>query len=335
MSLDPEPWRRPPRCGAHRGRRAATAHAREAVPRASRRRSSWPAGRAHLAREADLAEDQRARRDRALAQRAGDAPPGWPGRRRGRPGARRRRPSRRCRSRPGPAPPASRGSPPAARPAWCPRPAPPAAACRRTSGRPAPAPRPGRCATRCARRTPPRPARRGAAGQEQRAGVVHGHQSLAAHLEHRQLAGGAEAVLDRAHQADRPAAVALEVEDGVDHVLEQLRSGQVARLGHVPDQEHGTAVPPREVGQRARRRRGSGSGSRDSASTCSLCSVCTESAMTIAGPSRPREVAPERLDQRLELHFVEDQEARPRASGRSRGARARMRICAGDSSPAT
>jgi hypothetical protein len=50
---------------------------------------------------------------------------------------------------------------------------------------------------------------------------------------------GAEAVLDRAHQPVRAAGLALEIEHGVDHVLQHPRPGQRALLGDMADQEHG------------------------------------------------------------------------------------------------
>src|SRR5205807_683288 len=53
--------------------------------------------------------------------------------------------------------------------------------------------------------------------------------------EHPELVGGAEAILDPAEQAVIAVALALEVEDHVDHVLEGARSGDRAVLGDVAD----------------------------------------------------------------------------------------------------
>ena len=62
------------------------------------------------------------------------------------------------------------------------------------------------------------------------------------HLEDADLVGRAEAVLDRAQDAELVAALALEVEHGVDHVLEHARAGDLAVLGDVADQHHGDAA---------------------------------------------------------------------------------------------
>ena len=59
----------------------------------------------------------------------------------------------------------------------------------------------------------------------------------AGHLEDADLVGGAEAVLDGAQDAELVAALALEVEDGVDHVLDDARAGDLAVLGDVADED--------------------------------------------------------------------------------------------------
>ena len=76
------------------------------------------------------------------------------------------------------------------------------------------------------------------AGQEDRRRIGHLAQALVAHREHAQLVDRAEAVLERAQHAEAAARVALEVQHGVDHVLEHARAGDAALLGHVADQEH-------------------------------------------------------------------------------------------------
>ena len=62
------------------------------------------------------------------------------------------------------------------------------------------------------------------------------------HLEDADLVQRAEAVLFGAQQADIGLRLALEVEDGVDHVLEGFRAGQLPLLGDMADEEHGDAV---------------------------------------------------------------------------------------------
>src|SRR5437899_1305474 len=70
-------------------------------------------------------------------------------------------------------------------------------------------------------------------------GVRHLDQAALPHLEDRHLVGRAEAVLDGAQYAERVRAVALEVEDGVDQVLEDARAGERTLLGDVSDQKAG------------------------------------------------------------------------------------------------
>jgi hypothetical protein len=80
-----------------------------------------------------------------------------------------------------------------------------------------------------------------AAGQEDRRGIRHLLQPGLAHREHAQLVDRAEAVLERAQHPEAAAALALEVQHRVDHVLEHARAGDAALLGDVTDQEHGRA----------------------------------------------------------------------------------------------
>ena len=91
-----------------------------------------------------------------------------------------------------------------------------------------------------------------ALGEEQRRRVRHRHQAALGHLEHADLVGRAEAVLDRAQDAELVAAVALEVEHRVDHVLEHAGPGDLAVLGDVADQEQGRAAALGEADQLVR-----------------------------------------------------------------------------------
>ena len=61
-------------------------------------------------------------------------------------------------------------------------------------------------------------------------------QALVRHLEDADLVGRAEAVLHRAQDAEMVAAFALEIEHGVDHVLDDARPGDLAFLGDVADE---------------------------------------------------------------------------------------------------
>ena len=69
-------------------------------------------------------------------------------------------------------------------------------------------------------------------------GFLHLPQPLLGHREHADLVGRAEAILDRAHHAEAAAGLALEIQHGVDHVLEDARAGDHAFLRHVPDDQH-------------------------------------------------------------------------------------------------
>ncbi len=62
-------------------------------------------------------------------------------------------------------------------------------------------------------------------------------QPLVGHRKHPQFVDRAEAILDRANQTKRTSALALEVEHGVDHVLEHARAGQRAFFRHMPHQK--------------------------------------------------------------------------------------------------
>ena len=79
-------------------------------------------------------------------------------------------------------------------------------------------------------------------GQEHAAGVGHALEALLRHLEQAELLGGPEAVLHHPQQAQGVVAVALERQDGVDHVLEHAGPGQRAVLGDVAHQHDGAAA---------------------------------------------------------------------------------------------
>ena len=66
-------------------------------------------------------------------------------------------------------------------------------------------------------------------GEEQLRRVGHRAQPVAGHLEHPEFADGAEAVLHRAHDPIGVVPLALEVQDGVDDVLEHLRARRGCR----------------------------------------------------------------------------------------------------------
>ena len=75
----------------------------------------------------------------------------------------------------------------------------------------------------------------------------------AGHLEDAELVRRAEAVLRGAQDAVGAVAVALELEDAVDEVLEHARAGDRAVLRHVADEEDGDAGLLRDAQQSRRR----------------------------------------------------------------------------------
>ena len=76
-----------------------------------------------------------------------------------------------------------------------------------------------------------------------------GAQAVVAHLEDADLARRSEAVLDRGQDAQGVVTVAVEGQHGVDEVLDGPGPGQVAVLGHVPDQEERDAARLGHAGQ--------------------------------------------------------------------------------------
>ena len=72
-------------------------------------------------------------------------------------------------------------------------------------------------------------------------------EAAGAHLEDADLAGRAEAVLERAQGPVRALALALEQEHAVDQVLEHARAGDRALLGDVADEDDGAPDPLRHL----------------------------------------------------------------------------------------
>ena len=83
--------------------------------------------------------------------------------------------------------------------------------------------------------TPGRPPRRGRPDEGARR-IRHSAQAALGHLEDADLLGRAVAVLRPHAGCGWPAALAFQREHGVDEVLERLRSGQAAVLGHLADE---------------------------------------------------------------------------------------------------
>ena len=73
-------------------------------------------------------------------------------------------------------------------------------------------------------------------GQEQFRGIGDLQQSAVGHLEDADLVGRSEAVLHGPENAELVAALALERQYGIDHVLQDLGAGDHAVLGDVADQ---------------------------------------------------------------------------------------------------
>ncbi len=101
-------------------------------------------------------------------------------------------------------------------------------------------------------------------GEKQFGGIGNLAQPGAAHLEHADLVGGTEAVLDRPQDTKLMRAFAFKREDRIHHMLDDAWSGDLAILGHVADEDHGGARALGEPDQRLRARAdlsdGTGSG---------------------------------------------------------------------------
>jgi hypothetical protein len=72
--------------------------------------------------------------------------------------------------------------------------------------------------------------------------VLDADEPFGRHLEHAELVRRAEAVLDGAQHAVGAIAVAFEVEDAVDEMLEDTRPRHRSFLRHVPHEEEGDVV---------------------------------------------------------------------------------------------
>jgi hypothetical protein len=149
-------------------------------------------------------------------------------------------------------------------------------------------------------------------------------EAALSHLEDADLAGGAEAVLDRAQGAEGPLPLPLEVQDAIDQMLEGAGPGQRALLGHVPDQNQGDVEPlggfEQRRGRLAHRRRRCRGGVRNGERLDRV-----ESAQA-AG--RSVSSAASTLSSDGSASIGTDSAASPRRS-------ARRRTCAADSSPET
>ncbi len=80
-------------------------------------------------------------------------------------------------------------------------------------------------------------------------GSVTSRRPVAGHLEQADFVRAAEAVLHASHDAMGMEAVALEIRDGIDDVLDELGAGQRALLGDMPDQNDRRAAGLGQVNQ--------------------------------------------------------------------------------------
>ena len=157
-------------------------------------------------------------------------------------------------------------------------------------------------------------ARRGARlGDEARRRVDDLDQAAGAHLEDADLAGRAEAVLERAQGAEAALALALEEEHAVDQVLEHPRAGDRALLGHVADEDHRAVEPLRDLHDPRPPPRGPGRPSPGAPVMPSACSVWIESITQASGRSASS-VATHRLERGLGER--RDRERAPRRGAR-------------------
>ena len=180
----------------------------------------------------------------------------------------------------------------------------------------------GRLPSIAGRSTEPGPAAPSSASADD--GSTTGVEPCARHLEDPDLVGGAEAVLDRPQHPQVPVAVALELEHGVDEVLEHARAGDRPVLGHVADEDDRDAArlrkPQQPVGGLAHLRH----------RPRSRADVGRVQRLHRVDHAHVGKLGGDRLDDHLEVGLGQDADASA-AAMRS----ARIRTCAGDSSPET
>src|SRR5439155_23344614 len=85
--------------------------------------------------------------------------------------------------------------------------------------------------------------------QEELRRIRHGFEARSRHLEDAELADRAEPVFHGAYDAMRVVALALEIEDGVDDVLERFRAGEAAVFGDMTDEKRRDVLPLRRKQQ--------------------------------------------------------------------------------------
>ena len=89
----------------------------------------------------------------------------------------------------------------------------------------------------------------GVLAQENRARVAHALQAFFGHRKHANLVDRAKTVFDGPHQSVAGMGVALEIQHGVDHVLEHAGTRERAFFGDVTHQHHGGAAGLGQAGQ--------------------------------------------------------------------------------------
>ena len=89
--------------------------------------------------------------------------------------------------------------------------------------------------------------------QERPGRVGHLAQACLDHLEHADLVRRPEPVLRGPDEAQGPAPLALDRDDGIDEVLQGLRAGDAAVLRHVADQDDRDPLPLRQLHETQRR----------------------------------------------------------------------------------
>ncbi len=80
-------------------------------------------------------------------------------------------------------------------------------------------------------------------------GSVTSAQALAGHLEQADFVRSAESVFHAANDAMGVKAIAFEIDDGIDDMLDELRPGERAGLGDMADQDDGRAAGLGQIDQ--------------------------------------------------------------------------------------
>ena len=149
--------------------------------------------------------------------------------------------------------------------------------------------------------------------EEDRRRILDLAKALLAHHEEAHLVRGAETILDGAHDSEPAAEIALEIQHGVDHVLEHARPRERALLRHVADEQRRHVVRLRVAHELRRALAHLTHGARRRLQLLAeqrLDRIDREHAELFAGADASQDRLDTRLGQELERHLADAQALR-------------------------